>query len=74
MKATFNTVDAHLKATLGLVNEVEVEKEVPVIIEGDYEALHNKPKINTVTLVGDKSFEDLGLERITNAELNEMFK
>lgn len=72
MKATFNTVDAHLKATLGLVNEVE--KEVPVPIEGDYEALHNKPKINTVTLIGDKSFEELGLERITNAELNEMFK
>lgn len=72
MKATFNTVDAHLKATLGLVNEVE--KEVPVPIEGDYEALYNKPKINTVTLIGDKSFEDLGLERITNTELNEMFK
>lgn len=72
MKATFNTVDAHLKATLGLVNEVE--KEVPVPIEGDYESLNNKPKINTVTLIGDKSFEDLGLERITNAELNEMFK
>lgn len=74
MKASFDTVDTRLKATLGLVNEIEVEKEVPVIIEGDYEALHNKPKINTVTLVGDKSFEDLGLERITNAELNEMFK
>lgn len=74
MKASFDTVDTRLNATLGLVNEIEVEKEVPVIVEGDYEALHNKPKINTVTLVGDKSFEDLGLERITNAELNEMFK
>lgn len=72
MKATFNTADAHLKATLGLINEVE--KEVPVIVEGDYEVLNNKPKINTVTLIGDKSFEDLGLERITNSELNEMFK
>lgn len=72
MKATFNTADAHLKATLGLINEVE--KEVPVPIEGDYEVLNNKPKINTVTLIGDKSFEELGLERITNAELNEMFK
>lgn len=72
MKATFNTVDAHLKATLGFINEVE--KEVPVPIEGDYEVLNNKPKINTVTLIGDKSFEELGLERITNAELNEMFK
>lgn len=74
LKADFDASDSKLKATLGLINEVEVEKEVPIIIEGDYEALFNKPKINTVTLIGDKSFEDLGLESITNTELNEMFK
>lgn len=31
------------------------------IVNTDYDALFNKPKINGVTLSGDKSFEDLGL-------------
>ena len=35
----------------------------PVVtrIENDYEELNNKPSINNVELIGDKSFEDLGL-------------
>lgn len=37
-----------------------------------YSDLPDKPSIETVTLIGDKSFEDLGLDRITNTELEEM--
>ena len=37
-----------------------------------YASLPDKPSIETVTLAGDKSFEDLGLGRITNTELEEM--
>lgn len=40
----------------------------------DYELLINKPLINSVTLQGDKSFEDLGLEAITNMELENLLK
>lgn len=35
----------------------------------DYEALFNKPAINGVTLVGDKSFEDLGQTDIKNSRI-----
>lgn len=40
----------------------------------DYELLNNKPKINGVELVKNKSLENLGINEITNTELNEMFK
>ena len=40
----------------------------------DYELLYNKPQINGIELVKNKTFESLGLNEITNTELNEMFK
>lgn len=41
----------------------------------DYEKLINKPQINSVELIGNKSFEDLGLEQydfkaVTKTELD----
>lgn len=38
-------------------------------VEKDYNGLINKPKINGVTLIGDKSFPDLDLHTITDEEL-----
>ena len=35
------------------------------IYENDYEKLKNKPSINGVELVQDKSFEDLGFSELT---------
>lgn len=35
----------------------------------DYETLLNKPAINGITLVGDKSFEDLGQTDIKNSRI-----
>lgn len=37
--------------------------------QNDYEDLDNKPQINGVQLVGDKSFQELGDEPLTNSEL-----
>lgn len=45
---------------------------VPVVTSnngGSYLPLYDKPRIESVTLVGNQSFEDLGLERISSAEL-----
>lgn len=36
----------------------------------DYLDLDNKPKINGITLAGDKTFDDLGLSSLTTAQLN----
>lgn len=35
----------------------------------DYNELVNKPQINDVTLIGNKSLPDIGIECITNAEI-----
>lgn len=42
---------------------------------GDYNALLNQPKINTVTLVGDKTTEELNLDTksVTNSEIEALF-
>lgn len=38
----------------------------------NYEALSNLPKIEGVTLIGNKSFSQLSLEKLTNTELEAM--
>lgn len=40
-------------------------------VEGsnDYEDMVNKPQINSVTLTGNKQWEDLGAEKISNEEI-----
>lgn len=43
-------------------------------IESDYERLDNKPKINGVELIQDKSFEDLGGHALTNSEILELME
>ena len=45
--------------------------------ERDYEKLENKPKINGVTLIGDKSSEEIGIEEtepLTNLEIEAIFQ
>lgn len=39
----------------------------------DYEKLKNKPSIEDVELVGNKSFEELGLEKMDNMEILKLF-
>lgn len=35
----------------------------------DYEVLENKPKLNSVELTGDRQLSEVGIEKITNAEI-----
>lgn len=43
------------------------------ILTRDYEELDNKPRIEGVELIGDKTYEELNLNRISNAEIEELF-
>ena len=47
-----------------------------IIVQGtyDYNELRNKPEIESHVLMGDKTFEDLGLAPITILELALMFR
>lgn len=40
----------------------------------DYEDLSNKPSIEDVVLMGNKSFSDLGLEALTNEEIEVLLR
>lgn len=42
----------------------------PVGAEQDYSELNNKPSINGVTLEGNKTLEELGINSITNSEID----
>lgn len=61
--------------------EVEVSSDGPIETETDlvindgvkdYNDLLNKPRIESVELVGDKSFDDLNLNKISNSEIEEL--
>lgn len=39
------------------------------IYEYDYNALANKPQIESVELVGNKSLEEIGVDHLSNADL-----
>lgn len=40
----------------------------------DYESLKNKPPINSITLEGNKSLEEIGITPISNIELLNLLK
>lgn len=48
----------------------------PVISQGtsDYNDLSNKPSVNGVTLVGNKTNEELNINEISNSEIEELLK
>ena len=57
--------DASMSGTLKMADRV---------IEKDYEKFVNKPSINGVELIKDKSFEELGDHVLTNFEILELMK
>lgn len=52
---------------------LDVQESINVI-DGttDYNELDNKPQINSVELIGNKSFEDLGMSALSNMEIFEI--
>ena len=60
-----------LNADTGMSGSLNMAERV---YENDYEKLHNKPSINGVELVQDKSFEELGDHVLTNFEILELMK
>lgn len=47
--------------------------QVQLVHTDNYEDLYNKPSINEVTLIGNKTFEDLGDTPLTNLEIKRIF-
>lgn len=55
--------------------EIDLDLDLSQSIGGsnNYEDLTNKPKINDVTVVGNKTFEEYGLFSLSNMEILETF-
>lgn len=53
---------------------IKLKNDVVGTGTSNYEELKNKPKINEIELIGNKSFEDLGLIPMSNTEIENLFK
>ena len=65
------SVSGSLNADTGMSGSLNMAERV---YENDHEKLKNRPSINGVELVQDKSFEDLGDHVLTNFEILELMK
>lgn len=52
---------------------VTVDPRAPTI-DNDYNALRNKPQIEGNELIGNKTYEELNMHRLTNIELEQILQ
>ena len=63
-----------LSASLSESSKVGGSLSMPDVRTTDYEALRNLPKINDVELRGNKQLDELGLQEVSNIEIDNLFK
>ena len=63
-----SSIDTDIQTSDG---EIETDIELSTNGTNDYNDLVNKPSINGVELVGDKTTEELDILPLTNAEIDE---
>ena len=65
---TDNSTDTDIQLTAG---QIDTQIYTPGAGSNDYNDLVNKPSINGIELVGDKTTEELDILPLTNAEIDE---
>ena len=65
------SVSGSLNADTGMSGSLNMAERV---YENDYAKLHNKPSINGVELIKDKSLEDIGCIPMKNSEILSLIK
>ena len=68
--STTGTLTGNISTPSALSGELKLPKEIKR--SNNYEELQNLPQIDGVTLIGNKSFAQLNMSRITNSELEEL--
>ena len=61
-----------VKITDDTTKKVNLKTEINYVSSNDYEKLMNKPQINDVELVGNKSIRDIGIFDLSNAEIDRL--
>ena len=56
----------NVRASAKMVNQIQVTNT------SDYQLLKNKPQIEAVELIGNKTFNDLGLTNISNMRIEQI--
>jgi hypothetical protein len=69
-----NTIRANAYVTGTTVASATLGQTVPVGGTTDYERLRNLPSIEGVTLIGDKTFPQLNMAKLTNSEIEELLQ
>lgn len=64
------TVPVRLEEPKGL--GVETKGTMNFITDVDYNNLKNKPQINDCVLIGNRSFDDIGIRPMSNLEIEKM--
>ena len=67
-------ISESLSASLSASSKVGGSLSMPDARTTDYEALRNLPKINDVELRGNKQLDELGLQEVSNIEIDNLFK
>ena len=62
-----------IEAKLDVNKPINAKIEKSLVGATSYPLLSDKPQINDTTLIGNKSFEDLGVKTMTNLEIKEIF-
>ncbi len=57
--------EKELRGSISAVSMTGTLKQADRVVEKDYEKLVNRPSINGVELIKDKTFEDLGMSELT---------
>jgi len=52
---------------------LDLDSSIRVVPNTDYNDLSSKPQIEGITLEGNKTFEELTLEKVSNAEIEALF-
>lgn len=68
---TDSSIDTDIQTSDG---EIDTDIELSAGGTNDYNDLINKPSIEGVELVGDKTLEELGVEALTPQEIDELLR
>lgn len=63
----------NLQGKLSAKSKMNAKLSLPEARAYDYEQLKNIPKINDVSVKGNKSFTEYGMVEATNIQIDEMF-
>ena len=73
-KLTDNRIDVGTELTRDISADAVISHPVSVKRLSDYNLLSNKPSIEGVELIGDKTYEELNLRSITNSDIESLFQ